>query len=93
MFLKPTLKSHRLDNKETDRFRSAIAEQKSIKITINIDATTLKKLRSLAAKTGVPYQRLLNRTLQEGLAGNDVAEDRLDRTEKEIRLLKRKLAA
>lgn len=90
---KPNIKNLKFDGKETKRIRSEMAKQKSIKITINIDFETLKKLKLTAAKTGIPYQRLLNRTLQESLSENQESEDRLDRIEKEIKLLKKRIAA
>lgn len=90
---KPKLSDLKVDLRETKRIRSAMASQKNVKITINIDSQTLKKLKSIAAHTGVPYQRLLNRTLQESLAVPNKDEQRLDRMEKEISMLKRKIAA
>ena len=90
---KPKISNLQVDEKETKRIRSAMARQKSIKITINIDATTLKKLRSMAESTGVPYQRLINRALANSLVGQDQAESRLERIEKELQALKRKIAA
>ena len=90
---KPSIKNLKFDEAETKRIRTEMAKQKSIKITINIDAATLRKLKSTAARTGIPYQRLLNRTLQEGLSESQGSEDRLDRMEREIKLLKKKIAA
>lgn len=90
---KPNIKNLKFDEAETKRIRTEMSKQKSIKITINIDAITLRKLKSAAAKTGIPYQRLLNRTLQEGLAESQGSDDRLDRMEREIKLLKKKIAA
>jgi predicted DNA binding CopG/RHH family protein len=90
---KINIKNLKYDAKETKRIRDEMGKQKSIKITINIDADTLKKLKSTSAKTGIPYQRLLNRTLQESLSENTKSDDRLDRMEKELKLLKKKLAA
>ena len=90
---KPKLKNLRIDGTETKRIRSGMARQKSIKITININAETLAKLRAIADESGVPYQRLINRTLSEGLTGKAAAESRLKHIEKELKAIKRKLAA
>lgn len=70
-----------------------MARQKSIKITINIDAETLTELRAMAEESGVPYQRLINRTLSESLTGKATAESRLKHIENELKAIKRKLAA
>lgn len=90
---KPKLSDIKVDMSETKRIRSSMASQKSIKITINIDATTLSKLKSMAARTGVPYQRLLNRTLQERLSNTNTWDDRLEKLERELLQIKKKLAA
>ena len=65
----------------------------SIKITINIDAESLDKLKKLSAESGIPYQRLLNNLLRERLAKTSSIQSRLDRIEKELAQVKRKLAA
>jgi len=70
-----------------------MAGAKSVKITINIDANNLEILRTKAAKTGVPYQRLLNRLLSNALRSDAEAESRLDRLEREVTRLKRKIVA
>ena len=70
-----------------------MAHHKSIKITININADTLEKLKAIAKESGVPYQRLINRTLTDSLATNTMASSRLDKMEKEIAALKRKMSA
>lgn len=90
---KPNLKNLKRNYKETKRIRTALGAQKSVKITINIDAKTLKELKSLAGDTGIPYQRLLNRTLRESLEGKNYAEKRLEEIEKEITNLKKRVAA
>ena len=90
---KPALKNLKVDETETKNIRSAMARQKSIKITININADTLTKLKAIAEESGIPYQRLLNRTLNESLASRTTESSRLDRLEKELAALKRKIAA
>ena len=90
---KPSLKNLKVDKVETKRIRSAMARQKSIKITININAETLAKLRAMADESGIPYQRLINRTLSESMSDKVTAASRLEQIESEIKVLKRKLAA
>ncbi len=90
---KPNLKNLKIDRAETKRIRSAMARQKSIKITININAETLAKLRAMADESGIPYQRLINRTLSESMSDKVTAASRLEQIENEIKVLKRKLAA
>lgn len=64
-----------------------------IKITINVDTSTLAEIRSIASQTGVPYQRLLNRLLKESLIKKDRTSSRLDKLEKEVHRLKKTIAA
>lgn len=90
---KPSLNELTLDSGETKRIRSGMAKQKSVKITINIDSATLAKFRALAEKTGVPYQRLINRSLSDSLVAEAVAQSRLERIERELKALKKKLSA
>ncbi len=90
---KPSLKSLKIDLSETKNIRESMSRQKSVKITININAETLSKLRAMADKSGVPYQRLINRTLIESLHSKSSSDSRLERLEKEIKVLKKKIAA
>lgn len=90
---KPKIKNLSLDLKETRRVRSALAKQKSVKITINIDSGSLEELRRLSTESGVPYQRLLNQVLRDGLVGRAKTESRLDRLERELEQVKKKVAA
>ncbi len=78
---------------ETKRVRSVAAHQRSIKITININAQTLAELRAIANETGIPYQRLINRTLSESLATKTATKSRLDDIEKQLKAIQKKLAA
>jgi len=89
---KPTLKALRHDKTETRKIRSGMRKLKNVKITINIDSESLVQLREMAEKTGVPYQRLLNKLLKEGLGKNSSTESRLEKLEKEFERLKKKLA-
>ena len=90
---KPNLKSLKIDPLETKRVRTSVARQKSVKITINIDSSTLSQLRAMADKSGIPYQRLINRTLSNSLLTKSKSDARLERIEKDIAQLKRKIAA
>ena len=65
---------------------------KKIKITINFDDDILHEVKSLAQDMGTPYQTLLNKILRDSLETKKSQENRLDRLEKEIRILKRKVA-
>ena len=90
---KPSIKDLKPDAAETRRVRSAMARQRTVKITININAETLAKMKAIADESGVPYQRLINRALTESLANRAAESSRLDRLEKELATLKRKIAA
>lgn len=80
------------DRKGTKRIRAEAARAKKIKITINIDEDSLDALRDMAGTTGAPYQKLLNQMLKEGLRKRGESESRLDRLEKELDRLKKKVA-
>ena len=90
---KPALKNLRYDNTETRKVRVGAHKPQNVKITINIDGETLIKLRDMAAQIGIPYQRLLNKLLKEGLGKTNSTESRLAKLEKELERLKKKLAA
>jgi predicted DNA binding CopG/RHH family protein len=89
----PKISDLMIDRKATQRMRADAAKTKKIKITINIDQDSLDTLREMSGKTGAPYQKLLNRILKEGLEKRSESESRLDRIEREIERLKRKMAA
>ena len=89
----PKMTNLRIDTAGTKKVRTAMQRARSVKITINIDADSLSALRETAECTGVPYQRLLNKILKEGLANQNLNEDRLARIEKELARIKKKLAA
>ncbi len=90
---KPGIKNLRVDSKETKRMQSALAGRNSVKITINVDSASLAELRRLSAGSGIPYQRLLNQVLREGLVGRAKTESRLDRLERELKQVKKEVAA
>lgn len=89
----PKLSDLSLDRKGTKKLRNEAARSKKVRITINIDSDSLTALRGMAEETGAPYQKLLNRVLREGLAKQGDAESRLDRLEKELAKIKKKVAA
>lgn len=88
----PKLDNIVLDEKGTKNIRRAIKQSRKIKITINIDEESLNSLRTQSEKTGIPYQRLINQILRESLEQRDSHESRLERLEKEILKLKKKVA-
>ena len=89
----PKLSDLEIDEKGTRRIHRNMALARPVKITINIDADSLDLLRAKSAKTGVPYQRLLNRFLAKALHSDAETESRLDRLEKEVTKLKSKIVA
>lgn len=88
----PNLSDMRVDGAGTRKTRTA-AKKRTVKITINVDRDSLLLLRTMAAETGVPYQRLLNTLLKEKLEGKGTIQSRVDRLEHELKKVKRKLAA
>ena len=89
----PKLSELEIDERGTRRIHRRMTGARPVKITINIDANNLEVLRAKAAKTGVPYQRLLNRLLTTALHSDAETESRLDRLEREITKMKRKFVA
>ena len=90
---KPSIRDMKVDTAGTRRLRAEMAGRGSVKITINVDADSLAKLKELSAESGVPYQRLLNSILKERLVKADTLRSRLDRIEKELARVKKTLAA
>ena len=89
----PKISNLKFDSSETKRIRKGMSRKRSVKITINIDVDTLARFRQMAERSGVPYQRLINRSLADSLVAEAAAESRLERVEKEVKALKKKLAA
>ncbi len=90
----PKLKDVKIDLKGTERIRSRMAKAKKIKITVNVDEDLLESLKLRSDKTGVPYQTLLNRVLRAAMQEKSTDEvSRLDRLEREVKSLKKKLSA
>lgn len=90
----PKLKDVKIDVKGTERMRSRMAKAKKIKITVNVDEDLLEALKLRSDETGVPYQSLLNRVLRSAIQEQtDGESSRIDRLEKDVAALKRKLSA
>ena len=89
----PKLSELEIDQRGTRQIRQSMAKTKAVKITINIDKENLDILRDKAARTGVPYQRLLNRLLTKALQSEKDTESRLTRLEREVTKLKKKIVA
>ena len=88
----PALRNLKVDVVETTKIRRTLKKQKLVKITINLDADSLKAVKKEASASGVPYQRLLNKLLKESLASKRATESRIDRIERELREVKKRLA-
>ena len=88
----PKLSNLKLDQKGTKALRDSMAKSKKIKITINFDADILDEVKKLAKDTGSPYQTLLNKIVRDSLIQKRTQETRLDRLEKEIQALKKRIA-
>jgi predicted DNA binding CopG/RHH family protein len=83
----------KIDWEGTKKMRQLAARSRKIKITINLDTDILSQIRKMAAKGGTPYQSYLNWLLRETVNQKTAREDRLDRLEKEVALIKKKIAA
>jgi predicted DNA binding CopG/RHH family protein len=88
----PKLSNLTVDSRGTRSMRKAASQKKKVRITINIDEESLSRLRKQSDKTGIPYQRLLNQVLKEALNGGEAVESRLERLEKELERIKKKVA-
>lgn len=89
----PKLSDLKIDQRGTRQIHRKMATTTAVKITINIDKENLDILRDKAAKTGVPYQRLLNRVLAKALQNERKTESRIERLEREVSKLKKKVVA
>ncbi len=89
----PKLNNIHLDIKGTKIIRKMMANSKKVKITINVDEDILRELRRMADSMGTPYQTLLNKVLKDALLSKIDDGSRLDRLERELERLKKKIAA
>lgn len=77
----------------TKKKRELAAKSQKIKITINIDKDSLDSLKEMASKTGGSYQKILNEIVKNGLGKHSDSESRLQRLEKEVAKIKKRIAA
>ena len=77
----------------TKKIRDLAAKSQKIKITINIDKDSLDSLKEMALKTGGSYQKILNEIVKNGLEKRHDSESRLQKLEKEVARIKKKIAA
>lgn len=89
----PKLNNLKVDVKGTKALRKLVEKTKKIKITINVDEDILMELRNIAMDTGVPYQSLLNKMLKQAMTKRNSEDSRLDRLEREVERLKKKISA
>jgi predicted DNA binding CopG/RHH family protein len=91
----PKLKNIRLDLKGTSQMRARASKSRKIKITVNIDQDIIEALKRRSYTSGIPYQNLLNRMLRTALheTKSEDSSSRLDRLEREIAAIKKKLTA
>jgi hypothetical protein len=82
-----------IDRTGTRTTRKRLEKARTIKITIHIDQDTLVRLQKKSRQSRVPYQPLLSQVLIAGLSQKTQAESRLDQIEKELKRLKRRIAA
>ena len=89
----PKLSNLKIDTKGTKIMRKMMVKARKIKITINVDEALLTELKHMAEETGAPYQSLLNRVLKDALMTRKHEGSRLDRLEREVERLKKKISA
>lgn len=89
----PKLSDMKIDTKGTKAICKLMAKAKKIKITINVDEDLLVEIRKMADSSGTPYQTLLNRVLKDAIIARRDEGSRLDRLEREVQRLKKKLSA
>ena len=89
----PKLSDLKIDTKGTKALRKMMNKSKKIKITLNVDQDLLIELKQMAEETGTPYQTLLNKFLKEAISVKKSEVSRLDRLEREVDRLKKRLSA
>lgn len=89
----PNLHHLRIDRVASGKIRAALSKKKRVTITVNLDTDSLKALKTLSSKTGIPYQRLLNTVLTTNITQQESIQSRLNRLEQELRKIKRHVAA
>jgi len=89
----PNLSDLKIDTKGTKAIRKIMEKSKKIKITINVDEDILADIREMADAQGTPYQTLLNKVLKDAVNFKIEEGSRLDKLEREVARLKKKIAA
>ena len=89
----PKLNNLVLNVTETKKIRESASRSEKIKITINIDKDSLDSLKEMALKTGGSYQKLLNELVKNGIEKRYDSETRLQKLEKEVAKIKKKIAS
>lgn len=90
---KPKLSDVCIAVRGTKSVRKMIAKSKKTKITINLDENLLVEIRKMADSMGTPYQTFLNKVLKDAISLKLSEGSRLDRLERELERLKKKIAA
>ena len=88
---RPKLSDLKIDYAGTKNLRAQLRETKKIKITINFDTSSLGATGKSGGKTSPPYSRFLSQLFKDNLDKRAIS--RLDRLEKELKKLKRQIAA
>ena len=89
----PNLRHLRIDRVATKKIRAALSKKKRVTITVHLDTDSLKALKTVSSKTGIPYQRLLNTLLTASATREETTQSRLNRLEQELHKIKRRVAA
>jgi predicted DNA binding CopG/RHH family protein len=89
----PKINDLKLNKEATLKMRKKIKLAKKVKITINFDEDLVQAVRAMAHDKGMHYQTLLNKILKDALTNKEDEQSRLDKLEKEILAIKKKLAA
>lgn len=89
----PNFRHMRIDRVATKKIRTVLSKKKRVTITVNLDTDSLRALKTLSRKTGIPYQRLLNTVLTTNVSQQESIQSRLNRLEQELRKIKRHVAA
>ena len=89
----PDLRHLRIDRVATKKIRAALSKKKQVTITVHLDTDSVKALKTLSSKTGIPYQRLFNTRLTTNVSQQVSTQSRLNRLEQELRKIKRHVAA
>ena len=89
----PKLSELALNIEGTKKIRDMASKSQKVKITINIDKNSLDSLKEIALKSGGSYQKILNEIVKNGIDKHNDSESRLQKLEKEVAKIKKKLTA